>query len=113
MVTKKLNAELKGWTSQVLQKKLQNLSSIFQKINNGLGPDITGLCEIENKEILEKLANTIKLNNRDYGIVHQEMNDKRGVDIAFIYDKNEYEFTGPLYSYERVKRSATRDILQV
>jgi len=110
---KKLNTELKGWTSQVLQKKLRNLSSIIQKTNNGLGPDMIGLCEIENKEILEKLATNIKLHNRDYGIIHQEMNDKRGVDIAFIYDKNEYEFTGPLYSYELIKRSATRDILQV
>lgn len=110
---KKLNTELKGWTSQVLQKKLKNLSSIIQKINDGLGPDIIGLCEIENKVILKKLINTIQLDNRDYAIVHQEMDDKRGVDIAFIYDKNEYEFTGPLYSYELIKRSATRDILQV
>ncbi len=110
---KKLNLELKGWTSQVLQKKLQNLSSIIQQINNGQGPDIIGLCEVENKEVLEKLINTIQLDHRNYSIIHQEMDDKRGVDIAFIYDKNEYEFTGPLYSYELIKRTATRDILQV
>jgi predicted extracellular nuclease len=110
---KKLNKELKGWTSEIVQNKLQNIASIIQKINNGLGPDIIGLCEVENKAILQKFINTINLSNRDYEIVHQEMNDKRGIDIGFIYDKNEYNFTGPLFSYELVKRSATRDILQV
>jgi hypothetical protein len=39
---------LKGWTAAVLDKKLQQLAAIIQQFNQGRGPDILGVCEVEN-----------------------------------------------------------------
>ncbi len=118
---KSLNSELKGWDQQVLTKKLSNLTSIIRQMNSGKGPDILGVCEVENKTVLEKLIQTIQLPERNYDIIHHDMKDNRGIDIAFIYDKNEYTFDGDpsdpecttFFSHEIIKRNATRDIVQV
>ncbi|MCD4772441.1 MAG: endonuclease/exonuclease/phosphatase family protein, partial [Bacteroidales bacterium] len=111
-LAKSIKNELKGWDESVLEKKLTNLSWVIKQINNGKGPDILGVCEVENKAVIEKLL--LKLNplNRNYKIIHQDTKDKRGIDIAFIYDAGKYEQEGEIFSLEIVKRSATRDILQ-
>lgn len=110
---KKLKSELKGWTQTILNKKISQLTSVISQMNDSKGPDIIGLCEVENKIVVEKLLRQLIITNRNYRVVHQDMNDKRGIDIAFIYDKNKYDFKNEIYSYELLKRSYTRDILQV
>ncbi|HKO64304.1 MAG TPA: hypothetical protein VJU13_03820, partial [Candidatus Nitrosocosmicus sp.] len=61
-----------------------------------------------------------QLPSRNYKIVHADTEDKRGIDVAFIYDKNKFEVekdnkTGKdlVFSHFVMKREATRDILQV
>lgn len=108
---KGLNAELKGWTSAVMQKKIDNLCQVIGKMNNGIGPDILGVCEVENKTILEKLVSGLAGLGRNYGIAIHEMSDKRGIDIAFIYDKSKF-IVGETFSHSVLKRTATRDIFQ-
>jgi len=108
---KKLNKELKGWTTSVLEKKLNNLASITKSMNDHQGPDILGVCEVENKKVLQKLV--AKLNsNRNYKVVHHDTSDKRAIDVAFIYDSDKFKES---YSndYVVLKRNETRDIFQV
>ncbi len=109
---KKLAKELKGWDETVLNRKIGNLSSVIRKMNNGNGPDILGVCEIENRSVLEKLRDALSPLGRDYGIVHFEMNDQRGIDVAFIYDRDIFVF-GQSFSHVILKRTATRDLFQV
>ncbi len=111
-LAKSLKQELKGWNKNVLEKKLTNLSSVICQINNGKGPDILGVCEVENKAVIEKLLAKLSPLNRNYKIIHQDTKDKRGIDIAFIYDAEKYQQEGKIFSLEILKRSATRDILQ-
>ncbi len=54
-----LKNELKGWTKEILDKKISQLSKIISKMNNGNGPDILGICEVENKSVVEKLVNNL------------------------------------------------------
>lgn len=117
-----LKNELKGWTQVILDAKINQLSKIISKVNQGQGPDILGVCEIENRHVLELLTNkTLQLlPSRNYQIIHADTQDKRGIDIAFIYDKNKLEVeknaqTGEdlVFSHFVMKREATRDILQV
>jgi len=116
-----LKNELKGWTKEILDKKISQLSKIISKMNNGNGPDILGICEVENKSVVEKLINNLSnLQQHTYQIVHADTKDERGIDVAFIYDRNKFEVekdrqTGAdlIFSYFIVKREATRDILQV
>ncbi|MFP4472138.1 MAG: endonuclease/exonuclease/phosphatase family protein [Bacteroidales bacterium] len=106
-----LKRELKGWTADVLRQKIDNLGSIIRQMNNGKGPDILGVCEVENKPVLEKLVSSLDPLNRNYGIVHHDSTDQRGIDVAFIYDRDKFEFEMQ-FSYTVLKRTATRDLFQ-
>ncbi|MDN5867638.1 MAG: hypothetical protein L0H55_09605 [Candidatus Nitrosocosmicus sp.] len=117
-----LRNELKGWTQDILDLKINQLSKIISKINQSQGPDIVGVCEIENSHVLELLVSKVQqqLPSRNYKIVHADTRDKRGIDVAFIYDKSKFEVekdTGSgadfVFSHFIMKRKATRDILQV
>ena len=111
-LAKELSGELKGWTNEVLEKKLENLSSVIKQINSNKGPDILGVCEAESEFVIQKLIKKLNIPNRKYEVVHIDSKDKRGIDIAFIYDELKYTFDGKMFHYEVLKRSATRDILQ-
>ena len=107
-----LNNELTGWDSTVLSQKISQLSQIIMKMNNENGPDILGLCEIENIEVLDMLRVALYPLNRKYAIAHVDMEDARGIDIAFIYDKTIFNYEEQ-FNYVVRKRTATRDIFQV
>jgi len=113
-----LRSELKGWTASVLNRKIDNLGSVIAQMNNGAGPDILGVCEVENEAVLRKLTAKLKqlLPTRNYEVIHHDASDHRGIDVAFIYDDNRYLFDqdapGSFFSYEVRKRYATRDIVQ-
>jgi predicted extracellular nuclease len=111
---KVINKELKGWNTQVLEAKLNNLCSIIQKMNANLGPDILGVCEIENEEVVAKLmAKVTAATGRNYKIMHKDTGDKRGIDIAIIYDADLYIDDDHIFTLEIMKRNATRDLLQI
>lgn len=108
----RLRSELKGWDEDVLDKKLNQLASVIVQLNGGLGPDILGVCELENKPVLEKLVAKCSSLNRNYQVAHHDTSDNRGIDIAFMYDEALFDFEGQFH-YEVLKRSATRDLFQV
>jgi predicted extracellular nuclease len=105
-----IGKDLIGWTDDVLELKLNQLSSIINKINNQKGPDIIGVCEVENKTVLERLVS--KLSRRTYKIVHADCLDERGIDVAFIYDSILLE-AKEIFNHFVMRRNATRDIVQV
>lgn len=107
-----LKRELKGWTQEVLDKKLGKLSEIITLLNDGKGPDILGVCEVENINVLELLIGKLTHLNRTYQVVLKEGEDSRGIDVGFIYDANHFD-VGKVFSYRIAKRNTTRDILQV
>lgn len=108
---KQLAKELKGWNASVLNKKISQLSEIIGLMNNGTGPDILGVCEIENENVLKKLVGALNVAARDYGIAHADAKDKRGIDVAFIYDKKKFKLD-KFFHHFVLKRAATRDIVQ-
>lgn len=81
---KKLAKELAGWDGAVLDRKIEQLSSIICRMNGGVGPDLLGVCEVENKPVLEKLVAGLASLGRNYEIAHHDTSDKRGIDVAFI-----------------------------
>jgi predicted extracellular nuclease len=108
---KKLKNELKGWTQTVLNKKLSNLARVINSMNDGHGPDILGVCEVENKPVLDKLV--ARLNPaRNYQVAHHDTSDKRAIDVAYVFDANKFTATAQ-FDYVVQKRNATRDIFQV
>jgi hypothetical protein len=108
-----LASELKGWNDDVLQKKISQLATAVSKMNNGKGPDLLGVCEVENKHVVDLLSAEIsRQTNRAYAVVHHDTSDERGIDVAFIFDGKRLE-AGETLSHVILKRTATRDLYQV
>ena len=107
-----LKDELKGWNVAVLDKKLEQLSKIILQMNNQAGPDILGLCEVENRFVLELLVEKIKNPSRKYKMAHAPTGDRRGLDTAFIYDANKVS-ANEMFSHFIQERTSTRDLFQV
>ena len=72
------------WTAERYQKKLENLTKVITSI--GGGPDIMGLCEIENRKVVEDLVKQPQMMRKGYQIVHYDAPDLRGIDCALIYN---------------------------
>ena len=107
-----IGKELKGWTQAVLDTKLRQLAKVITWMNGGQGPDILGVCEVENAHVLQLLVDRLAGLGRDYGIAHHDGEDGRGIDVAFIYDKDRFQ-AEETFSHYIVKRTATRDLFQV
>lgn len=66
----------KGWTEEVLTIKLMNLAKVIKSIYNN-GPDILGLCEIENESLVRRLIDYI--GRADYEVAsYKDSSDIRG-----------------------------------
>jgi endonuclease/exonuclease/phosphatase family metal-dependent hydrolase len=104
-----LRSELAGWSNAVRDRKLRRLASVIEQMFDGAGPDLLGVCEIENERVLELLADAINLPGRDYRVVTHDSTDARGIDVSFLVDDNVLEATDTDHQVV-VKRSATRDI---
>lgn len=75
----------KRWDEQRYQTKLVHLSKVISSAGAEL-PDVIGLCEVENRKVVEDLANTGKLKGKPYEIIHRESPDGRGIDVALLYN---------------------------
>ncbi|TND09529.1 MAG: extracellular nuclease [Bacteroidetes bacterium] len=76
------------WNTQRYTTKLKNLSKVILEMNGGKGMDVLGVCEVENKKVLEDLTQKTGLKTGKYGIVHMDSPDERGIDVALLYKKN-------------------------
>ncbi len=113
-----------GWTKEKYQKKLENLSRVLAEIGTSdqqvNPPSIIGVCELENRGVLEDLVKQPKLIDKEYEIIHFNSPDKRGIDVGFLYQKKHFIPTSyinvPLYINDiddKSKRIFTRDQLLV
>ena len=111
-----LEKELEGWTKEILTKKISQLAKIILSMNNGNGPDVLGIAEIENGPVIEKLVNALNsnLNHRNYSHADVDSDEKRGIEVALVYDQGKFDLdTGDIISHTILRRGATRNILQV
>ena len=60
-----IKSELKDWTPQLRDKKIMQLASIIKKMNGEKGPDVIGVCEVENIGVMELLKDEISILDRD------------------------------------------------
>ncbi len=111
------------WTEGLYLDKLKNMARVISEIGadvTGTAPAIIGVCEAENLKVLEDLVNAHPLLDRDYGIIHFDSPDRRGIDVALLYQKKIFvpiHYTAvPLLIYadnDPTNRVYTRDQLVV
>ena len=100
----------KNWTAERLGRKLENLAGIIGKMNGGRGPDVLGLCEVENRKVVEMLVEKLAPLGRKYEIVHQDSPSDRGIDCALLFDANVFGLSDARFHF--VEAENTRDIVE-
>lgn len=108
---------------KVYPKKIKHTARVISDIGRQLTkqpPAIIGLAEIENQKVIDDLLNTSFLQKHNYGSVHFESPDERGIDVGLLYRKAVFK-PRSISSHELVlyrrdnrnKRDYTRDQLLV
>lgn len=86
--------ELKSNRSKVYWDKIDKLSSVIMQIGANkanTSPTLLGVSEVENLGVLEDLVKSKNLVKKDYGIIHYDSPDKRGIDVALLYQKRYFK----------------------
>jgi len=98
----------KRMTQEILDMKIDHLVEVL----SDLDADVLGLCEVENRKVLELLNK--RFLEKNYSIVHFESPDLRGIDTALLYDSDKFAVVDsfPIEIYIQ-GGDPTRDILFV
>ena len=112
--------ELKTNRSKVYWDKIDKLASTIAQIGEEkakTSPAIIGVSEVENLGVLEDLVESDRLKKKGYGIIHYDSPDKRGIDVALLYQKRYFK---PVFHqafnpniYRNNRKVYTRDQLLV
>lgn len=101
----------KGWDHVAFDAKVTNLATMINLMFDGKGPDLLGVCEIENKEVAERL---IRATGRtDYRLAHADSPDIRGIDVSLIYSTKVFKPPTHVAGHLVHLRYPTRDIFEV
>ncbi|MDR2938171.1 MAG: endonuclease/exonuclease/phosphatase family protein [Prevotellaceae bacterium] len=107
------------WSAERYAQKQRNMASVIRKIGTEMlpaGPTLLGVCEIENRLVVEDLVKTAPLSEMGYGIAYEPSPDARGVGVALIYQQNRFRVLGTrsaILSIEGMPDFRTRNQLVV
>ncbi len=107
---------IKGWSSRKYFTKLKNIYRTIIGVGGWEPPAVVGLCEVENRFVLQELIVRTPLRKLDYDVIHEESPDRRGIDVAMLYRPSKFQ---PI-RYQTIQitfpfdtDSKTRDVLYV
>lgn len=104
------------WSFNKYKKKINRIAQVLMAVGSWEMPEIVGLCEVENRYVLEGLTKYTPLARFPYEIIHYDSPDERGIDVALLYQKDKFT---PLHTealpvdLSDFGGRATRDILYV
>jgi len=103
------------WHYGKYKKKSVNIAKTILAIGGWEAPDLIGLAEIENWQVLYDLVKHTPLNSYDYRIVHENSPDVRGIDTGVLYRPEKLEeLSHQVIPYVTGKNiRASRDILYI
>ncbi len=108
-----LQSSEREWTQERFDKKSHNMSRVILSMNNGNGPDVLGMCEVENKDVVQSMVDSF-LNTINYVVVHNDSPDKRGIDVSFIFDDDKFDLlSSEGLVVELPDKYPTRNILHI
>jgi len=98
----------KQWTSARYWSKLDRIAGVIALLGKELHPQglaILGLAEVENRAVVEDLVRRPTLKDRNYRVVHEDGPDRRGVDVALIYNPALYK----VYAHKSIRLTLPND----
>jgi predicted extracellular nuclease len=102
------------WDANRYEKKLNSLANALSLFRNE-PPGLIGLCEVENRRVLEDLIKQAPLSEKQLTILHEESEDPRGMDCALIFDPAVFtllQHRAHLVQVPGEKYFRTRDMLE-
>ena len=107
----------KSWDTHRYNTKLERMAKVISDLGTDVTPDgiaVLGVCEIENRSVLEDLVAMPAIKKRNYQIIHYDSPDRRGIDVALLYQEKYFAPTSsasiPLVMKEDTS-FITRDLL--
>lgn len=82
-----LPCSVRRWNFRRYEKKIYALYKTIAAAGGWSPPEVIGLCEVENRKVLEDLVYRTNLSKFNYEILHQDSPDPRGIDVCIIYRK--------------------------
>lgn len=105
-------ASMRRWTWNRFVQKTNGIYKIIVSVGEMAPPELIGFCEVENRFVLNHLYYQTPLAKYDYGIVHQDSPDSRGIDVALFYLKSAFTLVNKKFIPVRLENGrTTRDIL--
>ncbi len=98
------------WALVRYNKKLHQLAQAIAMAGED-APLMIGLCEVENRKVVEDLAKTPPLDRGRYTVVHQDSPDERGIDVALLVDSRRATVGETAWLTVDLGSDRTRDIL--
>src|SRR5690606_33267903 len=74
-------------------RKLFNIARVIRSMNNEIGPDILGVCEVEHQYLLDTLIAKF-LNDKNFKTAGYESPDNRGIENGLIYNADKFNLIG-------------------
>jgi len=84
------------WTEKRFQNKIKKIGSVISGIGyNEIShpPVLVGVAEVENEFVMQKLVACEFLKEKNYGYIHVDSPDERGIDTALLYRKDFFYHT--------------------
>lgn len=111
----------KAWTEDKYKEKLANMAYVISQMGIDVTPaglSILGVSEIENKRVLEDLVRQESIADRNYQIIHRDSPDRRGIDVAMLYNPLHFTFIHVRmenidFLYDNGDTLLTREIMHV
>jgi predicted extracellular nuclease len=76
------------WDETRFMNKLTKVAQVLDSTVAGDGlPELVGLVEIENKEVLEELVSKSQFKTKSYGVISTDSPDERSIDVGLLFDK--------------------------
>ncbi|MDR1156010.1 MAG: hypothetical protein LBL04_14985 [Bacteroidales bacterium] len=101
------------WTPSRYINKRNHIFRVIAHVGEWDPPALVGLCEVENRGVVDDLVKNTPLAKYPYRVVHKESPDQRGIDVALLYRSDYLKCIGQ--QFIRVNfadnRKRTRDIL--
>jgi len=80
-----------AWTGERYEAKLSHLADVIHDLSVPQPVAVMGLCEVENKSVLEELVHSPRIIPYRFQVIHRDSPDERGIDNAMIYDPDQFQ----------------------
>ncbi|HLN55306.1 MAG TPA: hypothetical protein VK207_04895 [Bacteroidales bacterium] len=85
------------WNDSRYWKKINDIYKTIIAAGEWTTPDVVAFCEIENRKVLQDIIYDTPLSRFEFGIIHEDSPDERGIDVCLIYRQDRLELASYKY----------------